>query len=144
MGGQLMSADQLGIPPSERNDLEKKLEYSLGNSFAREIRSAVEDVLGSIADLLHSLLDDRASKALENASNARDRADGILASVGKKLDNLSLSSGSRDPAELRKRTLAANNLVWETCAKYIGERNPTAPRAPSPRSLPAASVQRST
>ncbi|ETS60494.1 hypothetical protein PaG_05338 [Moesziomyces aphidis] len=124
MGGQLMSADQLGIPPSERNDLEKKLEYSLGNSFAREIRSAVEDVLGSIADLLHSLLDDRASKALENASNARDRADGILASVGKKLDNLSLSSGSRDPAELRKRTLAANNLVWETCAKYIGERNP--------------------
>lgn len=121
MGGQLMSADQLGLPPSERNDLEKRLEYSLGNSFTREIRSAVEDVIGSIADLLHSLLDDRAKKALKQASQARDRADG-LASVSKKLESLSVNS-SDDPAELRKRTLAANNLVWETCAKYIGERN---------------------
>lgn len=121
MGGQLMSADQLGLPPSQRGDLEKKLEYSLGNSFAREIRSAVEDVLGSIADLLHSLLDDRAKKALEHASQSRDRADGVLAKVNKKLESLSV--GSDNPAELRKRTLAANNLVWETCAKYIGERN---------------------
>ncbi|KAJ1018136.1 hypothetical protein NDA16_005002 [Ustilago loliicola] len=121
MGGQLMSADQLGLPPSQRDDLEKKLEYSLGNSFAREIRSAVEDVIGSIADLLHSLLDDRAKIALEQASQARDRADG-LAAVSKKFDSLSLSANT-DPAELRKRTLAANNLVWETCAKYIGERN---------------------
>ncbi|KAJ9475412.1 Kynureninase [Pseudozyma hubeiensis] len=122
MGGQLMSADQLGLPPSQRDDLDKKLEYSLGNSFAREIRSAVEDVIGSIADLLHSLLDDRARRALENASQARDRADGLVASVGKKLESLSVN-GSTDLQELRKRTLAANNLVWETCAKYIGERN---------------------
>lgn len=122
MGGQIMSADQLGLPPSQRDDLEKKLEYSLGNSFAREIRSAVEDVIGSIADLLHSLLDDRAKKALEHASQSRDRADGILAGVNKKLENMSVS-GSETPVELRKRVLAANNLVWETCAKYIGERN---------------------
>ncbi len=65
MGGQIMSADQLGLPPSQRDDLEKKLECSLGNSFAREVRSAAEDVIGSIADLFHSLLDDRAKKALE-------------------------------------------------------------------------------
>lgn len=122
MGGQLMSADQLGLPPSQRDDLEKKLDYSLGNSFAREIRSAVEDVIGSIADLLHSLLDDRAKKALETASKARDRADGVIAGVSKKLESLSVSANA-EPAELRKRTLAANNLVWETCAKYIGERN---------------------
>ncbi|TKY90332.1 hypothetical protein EX895_000330 [Sporisorium graminicola] len=122
MGGQLMSADQLGLPPSQRDDLDKKLDYSLGNSFAREIRSAVEDVVGSIADLLHSLLDDRAKKALETASQARDRAEGIIAGVSKKLESLSVSANS-DPTELRKRTLAANNLVWETCAKYIGERN---------------------
>ncbi|EST08706.1 Aminotransferase, class V/Cysteine desulfurase [Kalmanozyma brasiliensis GHG001] len=122
MGGQIMSADQLGLPPSERDDLEKKLEYSLGNSFAREVRSAVEDVIGSIADLFHSLLDDRAKKALENASQARDRADGVIAGVSKKLESLSVN-GNDSPAELRKRTLAANNLVWETCAKYIGERN---------------------
>lgn len=122
MGGQLMSADQLGLPPSQRNDLEKKLEYSLGNSFAREIRSAVEDVIGSIADLLHSLLDDRTRQALEHAAQARDRADGVLAGVNKKLESLSLSA-SQDAVELRKRTLAANNLVWETCAKYIGERH---------------------
>ncbi|CBQ69803.1 related to kynureninase [Sporisorium reilianum SRZ2] len=122
MGGQLMSADQLGLPPSQRDDLDKKLDYSLGNSFAREIRSAVEDVIGSIADLLHSLLDDRAKKALETASQARDRADGVVAGVSKKLESLSVGA-SADPAELRKRTLAANNLVWETCAKYIGERN---------------------
>ncbi|CCF49313.1 uncharacterized protein UHO2_05119 [Ustilago hordei] len=121
MGGQLMSADRLGIPPSERDDLEKKLKYSLGNSFAREIRSVAEDVIGSIADLLHSLLDDRAKKALQQASEARDRADGING-VSSKLGSLSLGANP-DPAELRKRTLAANNLVWETCAKYIGERN---------------------
>lgn len=122
MGGQLMSAEQLGLPPSQRDDLEKKLEYSLGNSFAREIRSAVEDVLGSMADLLHSLLDDRARKALEHASQARDRADGYIAGVNKKLNSLSVSANN-DVADLRKRTLAANNLVWETCAKYVGERN---------------------
>lgn len=121
MGGQLMSADQLALPPSQRDHLDKKLEFSLGNSFATEIRSAVEDVIGSIADLLHSLLDDRAKKALQHASQARDRADG-LATLSKKLDSLNLSAGT-DPAELRKRTLAANNLVWETCAKYIGEPN---------------------
>ena len=122
MGGQLMSADQLGMPPSQRDDLEKDLRYSLGNSFAREIRSAVEDVIGSIADLLHSLMDDRAKKALKHASQARDRADGLIAGVSKKLESLSVSANA-DPAELRRRTLAANNLVWETCAKYIGERN---------------------
>ncbi|PWY97805.1 kynureninase [Testicularia cyperi] len=121
MGAQIMTADQLALPASERDDLVKVLECSLGNSYAREIRSAVEDVIGGIADLFHSLLDNRARKALQKARSARDEADGIAVPFSKKVDASPIASGS--VAEARSRVLAANNLVWETCAKYIGERN---------------------
>ncbi|KAN0063917.1 Kynureninase (L-kynurenine hydrolase) [Thecaphora frezii] len=122
MGGKVMTSEQLGLGGDDSVDpvaLKKLVPHSLGNAFAREVRSAVEDVLGCIAELLQSFLDSRTRAVLQQASNARDRADGLAPSA---TNGASAYRTPQSVEEARRKSLELNNLVWETCAKYIGQR----------------------
>ncbi|PWN48391.1 kynureninase [Violaceomyces palustris] len=129
MGGHVMSAADLGMPSSHEppSNAIKLVRPSLGEAFAREVRTAVEDILSHLSELFHSFLDGKTRSALEKASKARDRADGIRPppSSGGSRQQAQACVGS--VAEARKRSLAINNMIWESCEKYSKEKGGLSP-----------------
>ena len=119
-GAQLLSGQDLGMG-QDTSAARKLVAHSLGNAFAREVRAAIEDVLATTAELLHSFLDSRTRAVLHNAQNARDKRDGIPQAASSTLANDD-ASAPKSVKEARQKSLELNNRVWEACTKYIGQR----------------------
>lgn len=111
LGGTVMPASE-----SERGPPPGAIKLGgVGETWAKEVRFVVEDVVEAVSSLAESFLDPRTRAAVCAAERARNRSSGGSAANTETADE---DDGS--PAtvgEARQKSLAAMNAVWAACER---------------------------
>lgn len=110
MGGQVMTASELGLPSSRQ--LRKLPGLGVGSTWTRALRTHVQAVSTAIAQLGEACMDDRTKKAVKAAKIARERREGGAALTAAEE---ATPQAARTPAALRQQCLSRTAAVWEAC-----------------------------